>query len=221
MIEIGRPIGAGHPPFMVAALDGVQLGSLERVLAAIDVAADSHCDAVKLTTLPWSWCAKSFLHAERRGLAPLARAVDETAIARLDWCGAPAFALQFDWSDLDLIACAARTGKPLFVSVGRATDLELEEVVATATANGSGGIALLQPSGAGLDRIEALLQRHAIVGVTDHTRCPDTARAAVSRGASIVVKKLFELPGAGELASVVRSCEQEWARGNTGTWTTN
>src|SRR2546423_606297 len=150
MLEIGRPIGAGHPPYIVAAIDGVQLGSLDNVLAAIDAAADSHCDAVKMMTMPWSWCAKSFQHADARGLSPLARAVDEGALARLDWCGAPAFALQFNWSDLDLIAAAARTGKPLFVSVGRATDFELAEVVETARANGNGGIVLLQPAGAGL-----------------------------------------------------------------------
>ena len=211
MIEVGRPIGAAHPPFIVAALDGTQLGSLDRVLAAIDAAADSHCDAVKLSKLPRSWAARSIQHAEHRGVAPLVRALDEAAIEQLDWCGAPAFALPFDWADLELIACAARTGKPLFVGVGRASDLELEEVVATARANGTGGIALL---GGGLERMTALRARHAVVGLTDHAG--RTARHAVSLGASIVVVR-----ASSELGEVVRACEQEWASNTTARWTTN
>ena len=71
-----------------------------------------------------------------------------------------------------------------------------------------------------LFRSVSLVQRHAIVGVTDHSRCPDTARAAVSLGASVVVKRLFDLPGT-ELASIVRSCEQEWAKSGSARWTTN
>src|SRR5580692_5826988 len=98
-LEIGRPVGDGHPPFIVAAIDGVELGSLDTVLAAIDGAANSRADAVKLRTLPWAWCVKTFERAEARGLAPLARALDEETVCRLDWCGAPAFALEFDWSD--------------------------------------------------------------------------------------------------------------------------
>ena len=53
VFEIGRPIGVDHPPFIVAALDGRRLGTYERAAAAIDAAANSRCDAVKLTAMPW------------------------------------------------------------------------------------------------------------------------------------------------------------------------
>lgn len=221
-LEIGRPIGDEHPPFVVAALDGVQLGSLEAVLAAIDASAESCCDAVKLRTIPWAWCAKTFERADDRGLAALARAVDEEAVSRLDWCGAPAFALQFDWSDLDLIACAARTGKPLFVSVGRATDLELEEVIETARSNGNGGIALLHPAGAGLDRIAALRRHRCVVGVQDLGPGDDVAHEAIARGASVVVRPFGQLANTPDLAATVRACELAWASGGaTPVWSVN
>jgi N-acetylneuraminate synthase len=222
--EIGRPIGVDHPPFIVAALDGRRLGGFERAIAAIDAAADSRCDAVKLTAMPWSWCARLFTHAESRGIAPLATALDENTVSRLDWCGAPAFALAFDCSDLDLIACAARTGKPIVVSVGRATDWELAEVVETARSNGNGGVALVHSAGSGLERLDALLRHRAVVGVSDLLPGRDIPRAAITRGASIVEKRL-DLPMGGEiveLAEIVRDCEQAWAsRGAMPVWPNN
>jgi N-acetylneuraminate synthase len=213
-LEIGRSIGVDHPPFIVAALDGRRLGSFERAIAAIDAAADSGVDAVKLTALPWGWCARLFAHAESRRIAPLATALDEGMVGRLDWCGAPAFALAFDCSDLDLIACAARTHKPLVVSVGRASDFELAEVVDTAHASGDGGIALVQCGSGGLERLDALLRHRAVVGVSDLEPGCAISRAAITRGASIVEKRMGS-----DLASVVRDCGQAWAsRGAVVQW---
>jgi N-acetylneuraminate synthase len=219
-LEVGRPVGPGYPPFIVASIDGVELGSRDAVFAAIDAAADSCCDAVHLRALPWEWCVRTLQRAEDRGLCPLARVLDEAMVNILDWCGAPAFALQFDWSDLDLIAAAARTGKPLFLSCGRATDDELEEVVDTARCNGNGGIALLQPAGASLDRLAALHRRHAIVGVTDHDSGDGFAREAVSRGAAIIVKP-WRATAQHAFAALVRDCEAEYGRDAGARWVTN
>ncbi len=223
-LEIGRTIGAGHPPFIVAAIDGVEAGSLDAVLSAIDATANSRCDAVKLRALPWQWCVKTFERAEARGMCPMARVLDEAMVSVLDWCGAPAFALEFDWSDLDLIAAAARTGKPLFVSVGRAADDELDEVVETARSNGNGGIVLLQPARAGLDRLAALQRTRAVVRVIDqlgdHVDDVGLAREAVSRGAAVIVRP-WRAASVCDLAALVRDCEAEYARGGDARWVTN
>ncbi|MEV4801826.1 pseudaminic acid synthase [Nonomuraea sp. NPDC049421] len=51
MISIGgRPIGPGHPPFVVAELSGNHNGSLERALAIVDAVADAGAHALKLQT---------------------------------------------------------------------------------------------------------------------------------------------------------------------------
>ena len=226
MLDFGRPVGAAHPPFIIAALDARELGSLERALAAVDSAAASCVDAIRLSRLPWSWNARLLERAEARGIAMLAVAADEADLVRLDWLGAPAFYLMFDWSDLDLVARAAATGKPLVLQVGRASEPEIAEIVETARAHGTGGIALVQSViDVELEGLDSLGRHGAVVGIADRSPGLAIPLAAISRGVSIVEKRFSLRPeGASisELASIVRDCEQAWARlALVPRWTTN
>jgi len=227
-MDLGRPVGQAHPPFIIAALDCNELGSLERCLATLDVAADSSVDAIKLARMPWAWASTLIQRAEARGVTLLTTALDEGMVQRLDWLGAQGFYLAFDWSDLELVAAAARTGKPLVMQVGTASEVELAEVVETVHANGSGGIALVQSViDVDLEGLEALRRHGAVVGVADRSKGPAIPLAAISKGASIVEKRFALKAGASqlcpvELSEVVRDCEQAWAAlGDDRRWTTN
>ncbi|HEY1556661.1 MAG TPA: N-acetylneuraminate synthase family protein [Kofleriaceae bacterium] len=228
VLDFGRPVGTTHPPFIIAALDCRELGTLERALAAIEAAADSRADAIKLARMPWGWSAKLYARAEQRGITMLATALDEDAVNRLDWLGAPAFYLVYDWSDLELVARAARTGKPIVLQVGTASEVELAEVVETARKNGSGGIALVQSViDLELEGLDSLHCHDAVVGISDRSLGPAIPLAAISRGASIVEKR-FTLNREGdalcpfEVASIVRDCEMAWASlGTDGQWVFN
>jgi N-acetylneuraminate synthase len=226
-IVLGRPVGSTHPPFIIAALDCRELGTLERALTAIDLAAKSHVDGIKLTRMPWDWSAQLIERAEHRNLTLFAPALDEGEVARLDWLGATGFYLVFDWSDLELVAAAARTGKPLVLQVGTASELELAEVVETVHANGNAGIALVQSViDIELEGLDTLHRHTAAVGISDRSRGPAIALAAVQRGASIVEKRFSLRADAQlcniELSEVVRDVEQAWASlGDGRAWTVN
>jgi sialic acid synthase SpsE len=222
-LEIGRPVGEFHRPFVIAAIDAARLGSIEQAISAIDAAAFHHCDAVKLTQLPWTWCARLYNHADPRGIKLLTTVSDERSIERLDWYGTPAFEIFFDWADLDLVTAAARTGKPLVLSVANATEPELAEVVALARCEGASGIALVQRiTDASLSSFDALRCHNTVVGISDHSGGSDLVRSAIGRGARIVEKRLSPRMFADDLAAVVRDCDLAWALlGNVDEWTTN
>jgi N-acetylneuraminate synthase len=222
-MELGRPVGEFHRPFVIAAVDATRLGSIEHAVAAIDAAAAHHCDAVKLTSLPWTWCARLYNHADPRGIKLLTTVSDERSIERLDWYGTPAFEIFFDWADLDLVAAAARTGKPLVLSVANATEPEISEVVALARREGAAGVALVQRvMDAGLSSFDALRRHNTVVGISDHSGGSAVVRSAISRGARIVEKRLNPRMFSTDLAAVVRDCDLAWALlGNVDEWTTN
>jgi len=179
---------------------------------------------------PWEWHPTLFEHGASRGLVVFSTPFDATAVEQLDRLGAPAFKIaSFELVDLDLIACAARTGKPLIMSTGMASDAEVAEAIETARTHGNGGIALLHCiSGypapieqTNLRRLDALMRHGTVVGISDHSPGAIVPIAAVARGAALIEKHLtlaradggpdagFSLEPA-EMAEVTRGAELAW-----------
>jgi N-acetylneuraminate synthase len=180
---------------------------------------------------PWEWHEVLFARGRERGLIVFSTPFDEHAVAMLDRLGAPAFKIaSFELVDLELIACAARTGKPLIMSTGMASEAEIAEALATARANGDGGVALLHCiSGypapieqTNLRRMDALRELADVVGISDHSPGAVVPIAAVARGAMIIEKHLTLSRGDGgpdagfslepaEMAEVVRGARLAWS----------
>ena len=226
VFQLGRYLGTGYRPFVMAAMDAAKLVKVEQALEAIDAATDSGLDAVKMRGLPQRWARQLFDYADKRGTVIIPTVSDEATIERLDWFGATAFEIFFDWADLDLVRCAARTTKPLLLSIANASALEIGNVVELSHDEGAGGVALVQrvlDASLGLQCLERLRGHDAVMGVSDRWVNPGTVRAAILEGASMIEMRVGPKPTLDELSGLARSCESAWSLvgGRADAWASN
>ena len=180
---------------------------------------------------PWAWHPALFARGRERGLTVFSTPFDVDAVARLDALDAPCFKIaSFELGDLELIAAAAATGKPVIMSTGMASDDEVATAVATARRHGDGGVVVLHcvsgyptpPEDSNLRRIDHLRAAYGVVGLSDHTPGAAVAIASIARGACVIEKHLTLAradggPDAGfslephEMVEVVRGCKTAWA----------
>ena len=187
---------------------------------------------------PFEWHQALFDHAEKIGITLFSTPFDETAVELLEKLGSPAYKIaSFENTDLPLIECAARTGKPMIISTGMASEDEIGEAVETARVAGCSEIALLHcvssyPAPleqANVSRVSALSHRFDVIaGLSDHTLGTTASVAAVALGAA-VIEKHFTLSRSDkgpdsefslepdELKQLCRAASEAWtARGGEG-----
>jgi sialic acid synthase SpsE len=167
MIRIdGRPVGAGHPCFVVAEVGINHGGDEARCAAMIEAAAAAGADAVKLQTvtpdesyhpdtesyrlfrdsvLQEAALRRLMLRARGAGVILFSTPGDFSALALLDRLGMPAIKISSGLlTNLPLIRAAAATGRPLILSTGMAALDEVSEGVAVARDAGCRALAVLQ-----------------------------------------------------------------------------
>lgn len=155
-------------------------------------------DLYREAQTPWEWHEPLRDEAARLGIDCISTPFDASAVAFLDDLGLPALKIaSFELTDLELIATAAATGRPLVISTGMATVSEIDDAVATARAHGRGGVALLRcnsaypapPDEMDLRTIGDMAARwRCPIGLSDHTLSNAASIAAVALGACIVEK---------------------------------
>lgn len=147
---------------------------------------------------PWEWHAPLKRAADEVGLDFFSTAFDPTAVDFLEQMGMPVHKVaSFELVDIPLIQKMARTGKPLIMSTGMATQDEIAEAVAAARQAGASEIALLKctsaypspPEQMNLRTIPHLAETFGVpAGLSDHTLGIAVPAAAVALGACIVEK---------------------------------
>lgn len=149
---------------------------------------------------PWEWQPKLKEIADRLGMHLFSSAFDDSAVDFLEQMNVPAHKVASpELVDIGLIQKMARTGKPLIMSTGMASEEEISEAVDTARSAGATQIALLKctsaypasPEEANLLTIPEMARQFGCpVGLSDHTMGIEVPIAAAALGACIIEKHL-------------------------------
>ncbi len=147
---------------------------------------------------PWEWQPKLKAEAQKIGLDCFSSPFDTTAVAFLEKMDVPAYKISsFEIIDLPLITCVARTGKPMIISTGMASEQEIQEAVECARDAGNDQIILLKCTSAypaqaeemNLHTIPDMRERFKVpVGLSDHSLELTIPIAAVALGACVIEK---------------------------------
>ncbi len=155
-------------------------------------------DLYKWAETPFEWHQAMFEYARKIGITIFSTPFDESAVDLLERLNTPAYKIaSFENTDLPLIRYVAKTGKPMIMSTGMATEAEIAEAVDTARSAGCKDLALLHcissyPAPldqANIRQVSELGRRfHAIPGLSDHTMGTTASVAAVALGACVIEK---------------------------------
>lgn len=155
-------------------------------------------DLYRWAETPFEWHQAMFAHARKLGITAFSTPFDESAIDLLEQLDAPAYKIaSFENTDLALIRYAAKTGKPIVMSTGMASEQEIAEAVDTARSAGCAQLVLLHcvssyPAPIDQTNIRQLTELgrrfDTVPGLSDHTLGTTASVAAVALGACVIEK---------------------------------
>ncbi len=155
-------------------------------------------DLYRWAETPFEWHQAMFEHARKIGITVFSTPFDESAVDLLEGLDAPAYKIaSFENTDLPLIRYVAKTGKPIIMSTGMATEQEIAEAVDAARSAGGKDLVLLHcissypapMEQANIIQMPELANRFGTLsGLSDHTMGTTASVAAVALGACIIEK---------------------------------
>ena len=147
---------------------------------------------------PWEWQPDLKKIANDLGMDLFSTPFDFSSVDFLEKMNVPTYKIaSFEIVDIPLIQKIARTGKPIIVSTGMASLVEIEEAVDAIRNEGNDQIALLKctsaypalPEDMNLTTIPDMAKKFNVpIGISDHTLGITVPIAAVALGACIVEK---------------------------------
>ncbi len=162
-----------------------------------DLGAQYTIDLLSRTQLSPAQMREAFDYCREKGILALCTPWDQKSLGELEQFGMSAYKIaSADLSNHDLLRSIAETGKPVLVSTGMSTEVEIEEAIAVLKECGA-RFALLHCNATYpapykdinlnyLDRLREISK--GVVGYSGHERGSSIAIAAVARGAKIIEK---------------------------------
>ncbi|MDJ0978398.1 MAG: pseudaminic acid synthase [Erythrobacter sp.] len=151
---------------------------------------------------PWDWHAPIMEHARALGLDCFSSPFDASAVDFLEGLDVPAYKIaSFEVIDLPLIRRVAETGKPMILSTGMASVVEIGEALSVCREAGNERVCILKctstyPATPESTNIATIPNMRATfgceVGLSDHTMGTGVAVGAVALGA-VLIEKHFTL----------------------------
>jgi len=152
----------------------------------------------KKTDTPWDWLPKLQKLAHSLGMGFFSTPSDESGVDFLESLNVPCYKISsFEITDLGLIEKAAKTGKPIIMSIGIAEEEDIQMAVDTCRKVGNNNILLMKCTSsypapieeANLLTIPDMKKRFGVrVGLSDHSMGNTVAATAVALGAEMVEK---------------------------------
>jgi N-acetylneuraminate synthase len=155
-------------------------------------------DLYKWAETPFEWHEAIFNYAKKLGITIFSTPFDESAVDLLESLNTPAYKIaSFETTDLPLIRYVASKGRPMIISTGMCSELEIQEAVTAARESGCKDLALLHCISsypAPIDQSNLLQMPelgkrfNAVPGLSDHTLGTTASIVAVSLGACVIEK---------------------------------
>ena len=151
---------------------------------------------------PWDWHKPIMDRAAQHGMHCFSTPFDATAVDFLEELDVPAYKIaSFEVIDLPLVRKVAETGKPMIISTGMASVIEIGEAVRVCKEAGNDQLVILKctstypatPENTHIATIPNMIDTFGcLVGLSDHTMGTGVAVGAVALGA-VLVEKHFTL----------------------------
>lgn len=200
IIDAAKAAGADAIKFQTYTVKGM-VDDPGQVLSSGPWAGRSLGELYAEAMTPRSWHQTLFEYARSISIEPFSTPFTPDDVDFLEELHCPRYKIaSFELTDHNLIRYAAKTGKPLIMSTGMATQMEISAAVVNAQAAGCDDITLLKctsgypapPEEVNLATLISLRCAPGVkaVGLSDHTQGLGVAVAATVLGASMIEKHL-------------------------------